>query len=253
MNTVQIKNIKIGEGIPKICVPVVGRTREEILREARHITTLPADLVEWRADWYKDVFHIEKVLATACELQRILNPLPLLFTFRTSIEGGEREISASDYLALNIAAAESGYVDLIDAEAFSMENTAKEIISHSHDHKVKVIISSHDFQKTPPKEELIRRFNIMQDSGADIVKIAVMPGSRQDVLTLMEATLEINEQYARCPVITMSMAGTGVLSRLSGEFFGSAVTFGSAGQASAPGQIPVKELREILDIVHKSL
>ena len=144
-------------------------------------------------------------------------------------------------------------MDLIDAEAFSLENTAKEIISHSHRHKVKVIISSHDFKKTPPKEELIRRFNMMQDSGADIVKIAVMPGSRQDVLTLIEATLEINEKYARCPIITMSMAGTGVLSRLSGEFSGSAVTFGSAVRASAPGQIPVKELREILDIVHNSL
>jgi len=51
----------------------------------------------------------------------------------------------------------------------------------------------------------------------------------------------------------MSMAGTGVISRLAGEAFGSALTFGAATKASAPGQIPVNELKQVLDILHKSL
>ena len=67
------------------------------------------------------------------------------------------------------------------------------------------------------------------------------------------ATLEMSEKYADRPIITMSMAGTGVVSRLTGETFGSALTFGAASKASAPGQIGVNELKQVLDIIHSSL
>ena len=73
-----------------------------------------------------------------------------------------------------------------------------------------------------------------------------LPTCRQDVLTLLSATLEMAETYADRPIITMSMSGTGVISRLTGEFFGSALTFGAAAKASAPGQIPVSELETVL-------
>lgn len=75
----------------------------------------------------------------------------------------------------------------------------------------------------------------MQDMNADIPKIAVMPQNRKDVLTLLAATEEMATNYADRPIITMSMAGTGVISRLCGEVFGSSMTFGAAKKASAPG------------------
>ena len=56
MIPIVVRNVKIGEGIPKICVPIVGKTEEEIFEEAEVITSLPADMVEWRADWFDDVF-----------------------------------------------------------------------------------------------------------------------------------------------------------------------------------------------------
>ena len=105
------------------------------------------------------------------------------------------------------------------------------IISKAHDFNVKVVSSNHDFDKTPEKEELIRRLCKMQELGADIPKIAVMPTCRRDVLMLLDATLEMTESYADRPIITMSMAGTGVISRLAGEAFGSALTFGAATKA----------------------
>ena len=92
----------------------------------------------------------------------------------------------------------------------------------------------------------------MQTLGADIPKIALMPNCKKDVLTLLEATLEMSEQYADRPIITMSMAGTGVVSRLTGETFGSALTFGAASPASAPGQIGVHEVPQVLDIIQKT-
>ena len=93
----------------------------------------------------------------------------------------------------------------------------------------------------------------MQQSGADILKIALMPQSKQDVLTVLAATLEMSEQHTDRPLITMSMAGTGVISRLAGEVFGSAITFGAASKTSAPGQIGVRQLADVLDIIHNNL
>lgn len=253
MKTVQVRNITIGEGRPKICVPIVGQTKADILLEAGTFARIPVDVVEWRVDWFEDVFDTDKVLDVAKDLQAVLKDTPILFTFRTAKEGGEKTISNEAYKALNMAVAKSGYVDLIDVEAFTGEEIVKSMIQEAHSYGVKVIASNHDFDATPEKDEIVRRLRMMQDYGADIPKMAVMPKSKQDVLTLLSATLEMSQQFADRPIITMSMAGTGVVSRLTGETFGSALTFGAATKASAPGQINVTELEQVLDIIHKSL
>ena len=253
MNTVKVRDIEIGAGAPKIIVPIVGVTKNDIIEEAKTFHSIPVDVVEWRVDWFEGVFDFAQVEDVLKDLREALGNIPLLMTFRTSKEGGEKEISVSDYTALNIAAAQSGYVDLIDVEAFTGDDVVKTIIDAAHEAGVKVIASNHDFFKTPEKAEIIRRLRMMQDFGADIPKMAVMPTCKQDVLTLLSATLEMSEKYADRPIITMSMAGTGVVSRLTGETFGSALTFGAASKASAPGQIGVNELKQVLDIIHSSL
>lgn len=253
MHTVRIRNVTIGKGRPKICVPIVSPTLEEIIREAGSFSSIPIDLAEWRADWYEDVFNMAKLLDTARALRESLGEIPLLFTFRTKTEGGAKAISDEQYKALNIAIIESGCADLIDVEIFSKKAVAGEIISAAHAGKVTVIGSNHDFHQTPSQGEIVKRLCHMRKAGADIPKIAVMPQSEQDVLTLLSATLEMSRQHADCPIITMSMAKTGLISRLAGETFGSAVTFGAASKASAPGQIGVKELAQALDIIHGSL
>lgn len=253
MDSVIIRGVAVGEGIPKICVPIVGKTKDEIIKAAEAMKKLPVDVAEWRADWFKDVFDREAVLDVLKELRNVLGETPLLFTFRTKKEGGEKSISENEYAELNLAVAESGLADLIDIEVFIGGNVAEKLIGTIHACGGKIVGSNHDFQKTPEKEEIIRRLRLMQDLGADIPKIAVMPKNKQDVLTLLAATEEMSRLYADRPIITMSMSGDGVISRLSGEVFGSALTFGSAGQASAPGQPEVKELSKMLEILHRSL
>lgn len=83
-------------------------------------------------------------------------------------------------------------------------------------------------------------------------KIAVMPRSAEDVLTLLAATSEFKEKYAERPVISMSMGWLGSISRVAGEFFGSALTFAAAKHASAPGQLSAGDVDEILRILHNS-
>lgn len=88
-------------------------------------------------------------------------------------------------IKLNEMAVKTGFADLVDAEAFTGTDEVNTIVETAHLYGVKVIASNHDFQKTPPKEEIVSRLCFMQECGADIVKIAVMPQSKKDVLTLL--------------------------------------------------------------------
>ena len=152
-----------------------------------------------------------------------------------------------------IKAAQTGYLDLVDVEIFSVDDIVKKIIDGAHAAGVKVIASNHDFFKTPAKADIIYRLRKMQDMNADIPKIAVMPQNKKDVLTLLAATEEMTTNYADRPIITMSMAGTGVISRLCGEVFGSSMTFGAAKKASAPGQMGVNDLNTVLGLLHNAM
>jgi len=253
MNTVKVRNTVIGEGLPKICVPIVGVTKEDIIAEAKTFDSIPVDVVEWRVDWFENVFDFDKVLDVLKDLREALGDIPLLMTFRTSKEGGEKAIDDDAYAELNIKAAQSGYVDLVDVEVFTGDDIVKRIVDGAHASNVKVIASNHDFHKTPDKDDIVGRLRKMQELGADIPKIAVMPTSKKDVLTLLAATEEMASTYADRPIITMSMAGTGVISRLCGEVFGSSLTFGAAKKASAPGQMGVNDLSTVLNLLHKAL
>lgn len=250
MSNITVRNLEIGTGIPKICVPLVGRTSSDILKEAKHLLTLQADLVEWRADYFEDVFQISSVLGLLQNLRDILGELPLLMTFRTKLEGGEKSINRNYYISLVKNVISSKYVDLVDVELFSGEETVRELVEFSHAKGVKVILSNHDFEKTPSKEVLFSRLIKMQALGADLPKIAVMPTCKKDVLTLLSVTEEFTSAHPDTPIITMSMSKDGMISRLCGEYFGSAITFGAAGTASAPGQVAITELRQILELLH---
>ena len=253
MNTVKIRDIEIGAGAPKIIVPIVGITKEDIIEEAKTFDSIPVDVVEWRVDWFEGVFDFAKVEDVLKDLRTVLGNIPLLMTLRTSKEGGEKAIEPDAYAELNIKAAQTGYVDLIDVEIFTGDEIVKKIIDGAHAEGVKVIASNHDFFKTPAKADIIYRLRKMQDMNADIPKIAVMPQNKKDVLTLLAATEEMATNYADRPIITMSMAGTGVISRLCGEVFGSSMTFGAAKKASAPGQMGVNDLNTVLGLLHNAM
>lgn len=253
MNTIKVRNVVLGEGKPKICVPIVGITKEDIIKQAKALEEVKVDVVEWRVDWFEGVFELDKVKEVLVDLRKELKELPILFTFRTSKEGGEKSIENNEYVNLNKEITATGLVDLVDVEAFTGDNEVKEIIEAAHRVNVKVVVSNHDFDKTPSKGDIVSRLRKMQDLGADIPKIAVMPKCKLDVLELLEATTIMSEQYANRPIITMSMAGQGVISRLCGEVFGSCLTFGAVNKASAPGQINVEELDKVLNIINKSI
>ncbi|MCI8293074.1 MAG: type I 3-dehydroquinate dehydratase [Hespellia sp.] len=254
MHPVRVRNTVIGEGMPKICVPIVGVTKEEIEAEAKAILqNSSVDIVEWRADWYVDVLDAMKVEDLLNLLREVLGNIPLLFTFRTLEEGGKKAIAVEDYVSLNRRIVQTGNADLIDVELFMGDEAVKAILKEVHAMGKQVIASNHDFHATPEKEEMLARLCRMQELGADILKLAVMPQSRRDVLRLLDVTEDMTTNYANCPVVTMAMGRLGLISRISGEAFGSALTFGALEKASAPGQMKVEDLETVLGLLHKNM
>lgn len=246
---VTVKNIKIGEGIPKIAIPLTAPTFLELEEAVDHLAGAPCDLIEWRGDCYELIREPGSWRAPLVLFRQRIPQLPLLFTIRTSVEGGKLEISTEEYIHLLETVINSGVIDLVDVELSRGEKLMERLVGCAHAAGVKVVGSCHDFQNTPPRETLVRTLCTMQNLGCDLVKYAVMPQKEEDVLTLLEATLEMKEKHPRTPVITMSMGPMGAITRIGGGRFGSAITFGTAGAASAPGQLPANLLVQLFPLI----
>lgn len=235
-----------------ICVPVTEQREEEIVKEIRLLSEKKVDMIEWRADWFDEVRESERVTDVLEQVRPYIGETLFLFTFRSKKQGGEKQLTPKEILALNEAAAKTGVVDFVDMEYFEYEKP-KKAIERIQSCGAYVITSHHDFAKTPELSVMQTLLEKMYRGGADVVKLAVMPTSKQDVLNLLEATESFVSAYPDIPAVTMSMGKDGVISRLCGEVFGSAVTFGSHRKASAPGQMQMEDLDIILEKIHKSI
>ena len=242
---IEVRNKVLGDGITKICIPVTAVNREIMRAQVQQILSGPCDLIEWRVDYYQETEGPCWLEETLTYLRNLIGDIPLIFTIRTAEEGGELCISKEQYQEWNVRAAVSGFADFIDVEINRGEELLQELCGKIHAAGKKVIASFHDFGKTPEKRELLRILCRMQELGADVTKAAVMPQSDRDVLTLLDAALEMKETYADRPFITMSMSVRGGISRLCGNLTGSALTFATAGRASAPGQIEADLVQKV--------
>lgn len=241
-------NLTFNDNKLKICVPIIGKTSQEIIDSVSELHQMDHDLIELRIDYYENVDDFNKVIELLQNIRKI-HSKPVLFTFRTTPEGGMHEFSEELYFALNNMAIKSSCIDLIDIELFCTEKKEKIIasIKLAHANNVKVVLSNHDFNNTPPKTEIISRFVEMQNLNGDIAKIAVMPLSERDVLTLMDASLDMKNQYPKQPFITLSMGPLGVITRVTGGMLGSCITFASLKSSSAPGQLNITDTKYIIE------
>lgn len=254
MRTLAIRRTVLGDGRPKICVPLTARSLTQLEEQLNRLRQVPCDMTELRADYLDQAeldASLEQILA---QVRRGIGERVLVFTIRTKREGGLWDPDYDLYRRWNLRAAEGG-ADLVDLELFTVLEGEKEglkaesapaLIAQIHAKGCRVIGSSHDFEKTPETEEMIRRLMRMQELGMDLTKLAVMPRSRQDVVRLLDVSVRMLEEIADRPFVTMSMGKTGLISRCIGGFDGSAFTFASAAEASAPGQIPAEEMARVL-------
>lgn len=241
----------IGGDRPLICLPLVGDTGTKVLQEAEALAALQPDLLEWRIDAYDNVESHNDCLALLKKVRAVIGEIPLIFTCRIDLEGGFKEISRESRLGLFSAATKSGDVDIIDIELCNDEEFIRTVREQTQQSTVQLILSYHNFKETPSELFIYSKLAEAQTAGADICKLAVMPADYGDVLTLLSATHKARNEVILGPIVTMSMGPQGAVSRLAGGLFGSDITFAIGMEASAPGQIPIKELKTGMDLLYK--
>jgi len=251
MSMLKVKNKVIGEGKPLVCVSVMDTNKDDIIAEVKRLVENHAEMVEWRVDAFNGVKSPNAVREVLRELAPLVKETILVFTFRSKEQGGQCSLDSDMVYDLHQVAAESNVVDFIDVEYFYTENADDEIY-HLQRMGTKVITSHHDFHETPSSDVLFMLLEQMKHSNTDIVKLAVMPQNTDDVLKLLAETNHFHKRYPNQPLITMSMGKLGAVSRVCGEAFGSCVTFGAGKNASAPGQVPMAKLEEILEVLSLS-
>lgn len=243
LKLVEIRGVTIGYGKPKIIVSLISSTRDCLQAEIEYLLQKKPDIWEWRLD-FMETFEEAELIETLSLIRELTFPSPLLVTYRTVQEGGQGRLRSNAYANLLQLIAKSQLCDLVDVELFSEDN--KQLVASIHAEGVKVIVSNHDFEKTPPKEELIWRLREMQFINGDIGKLAVMPKRPHDVLCLLDAADQMKTLYADRPFIVMSMGDLGAISRLGGHHYGSSATFAAGSTPSAPGQLPVELMKQLL-------
>ena len=216
-----------------ICVPIVESNIRDAITSAERALEV-ADIVEFRVDYFKEIKK-EDIVEMA--------KYPSIITIRTHWEGGRYRGSDDRRIELYKTAIEND-VKYIDIELKEKRN--RELVDFRDDieSKTKIIISYHNFEETPSYDTLLDIVNRELQIG-DIAKFATMVNTKRDILNILRVI-----QNFEGKVIGIGMGERGKLTRILGTYFGSILTFASMeGKSSAPGQIDVKRLKEIYNLI----
>ena len=270
-------------GLPAVAVSLTGPSLAQARTQARSAIDAGADVLELRVDLLEeagalaapDPLDAATVAAQVLECLRGLREAidtidgadagsPVLLTCRTAAEGGRAQLDDTAYGSL-LRSVLDGLTDwaperrpvAIDVEV--QRGCLPQVCTQAHGLGVDVVASFHDFETTPVDEALEEVLARMAREGADLAKIAVWPTSADDVARLLgvcaRATAGAGEAAALgVPVAAMSMGALGAVSRVA-PAFGSALTFAvvpdeqGQARASAPGQLPIQDVRRCLELL----
>ena len=216
----------------KFCIPVVETTVGKALIAIKEVNRW-ADLIELRVDYLKGV-----KLSLLLENQQ----KPFIVTNRRREEGGKYRGEESKRLGVLQEAIDLG-ADYIDVELATESPFLQRLIRNKKE--TQVILSFHDFQRTPSLKELQRLSGQMIRLGADVIKIVPFAKSWEDNLNILSLIPFAREKKQK--IVAFCMGEKGKISRIFSPFLGAAWTYASLNKsrASAPGQLTVRELREI--------
>lgn len=248
---VTVRSKVIGGPDPLICLPLVAETKADLLSQAKELTALAPDLLEWRIDGYNRVEDVGDSLQALRQLRAAIGEIPLIFTCRIDAEGGFKNIDQQVRLELILETIRAGEADIIDVEICNDAGFRNKVTEACRSHGAKLIFSYHNFNETPSEAFIVEKLLEARQLDADIAKVAVMPKDYADVLTLLSATLKARTEGLGIPIVTMAMGPEGAVTRLAGGLFGSDITFAIGKQASAPGQIPIGVLRKAMDALYE--
>jgi 3-dehydroquinate dehydratase type I len=218
------------------CIPILSQNTEEALEKIALAEQI-ADILEIRLD-AMDSFDLGKIVATASR--------PVLVTYRSKQEGGRGSADYGTRVRYLLRAAEVG-ADFVDVE-FSMPLEFRKNLSQRRN-TCQLIVSTHLLKGTPPQEKLEETLRRMAATGAGIVKIVTLAKAPEDNIRVLGLIPLAKNLGVR--IIAFCMGDTGRISRIAGPLMGGYLTFASleTGEESASGQIPIREMKKIMDII----
>lgn len=219
-------------GVPLVAVSFYDRDGERLAREAR---SAGVDIAELRIDQFSNTT-TDHVLAQVREFRH----LPVLATVRSEHEGGGWR--GTEVERLDLFRAVMPFAAAVDIELSSRE-ILHDVVATARQHDVMVIVSHHDFERTPDVGELEAVVGAAQAAGADIVKVSTMARSVADVKRL--ASLLVNADDGP-ELIVIAMGATGTVSRVFFPALGSRITYSFIGDRPSPGQLEFTETFRLL-------
>ena len=238
----KIGSVSINRSSVRIITSLCGRTLSELTKGLQKLNRSQADIVEWRLDTYETLE--TNAVSEVFQVLRKLTKKPILVTLRTKKEGGAAALTDSAYKALLLALMRLS-PDALDIEL--QRKTSSCLLEAAKKTHVTTVVSYHNFASTPSEESLKKKLSAMQQTPADILKIALMPKTLEDVFNVVSAARWAKKQLSK-PVIAISMGEKGILTRLACKTFGGCATFASfEKKTSAPGQITIQTTKHFLE------
>ncbi len=156
-------------------------------------------------------------------------------------------MSESDRQDIIIEAVNSG-ASMVDIEVESGDDFKEEIIKAARKKKCRIIVSYHDYEKTPVMRELEQLLTWCFESGADIAKIACQAHSPEDAARLLALY-----SFGR-PLISIGMGEAGKITRIAAPLLGAPFTYASAedSKKTAPGQMNAEKLEAIIKMIKEA-
>lgn len=217
-----------------VCASIIEETFEDTVSVAAGTR---ADLVELRLDYLREKPDFSKIK----EIKK-----PVIAACMPSWEGGRFEGSEEERVRL--LKDSLPFIQYVTIELNTGAGLRDALVDKAKEKGVKVIVAYHDFEETPPLDEIKDTLKRELEAGADVAKVAFTPKNTGDVLAVLQATAE---HTLSIPVITLSMGELGRASRIIGPLLGSHLTYAAAAgdKKAAPGQLTVDELKKILTTI----
>ena len=228
-----------------ICIPITARTHAGAMRAIEGSAAV-ADVIELRMD----LIHKGRLVELIEQVRACGETVQVLVTHRPVAAGDPLQERCRIDCLKEAVGLGVDYVDVELETERALRDDLRETIVHLQ-RRTALIVSHHDFERTPPLKTLRSLFRRCVRAGADIVKIVTWAGTPQDnlrVLGLMDAA-----EREDIALINFCMGPQGRISRIAAPMLGSYLSYVSLrrGGQSASGQLTITEMNKIMDILRR--
>lgn len=223
---------------PAICLSLNCSTMDEIRQEIETYKDY-CQLVEWCVDKTDGAseYAKEEFLAKLKEIKYLCPGKKIVVDYKGDAETGDR-----------IQRWALGCADIIDIDADNPN--LSQLVREAKRKKTKTLISHHNFDEMPERNEIAEQFLRMEKTGGDILKIACFANQEADNYAMLQGAGAYSQLKNHKPIVAIAMGAEGQTSRICAGDFGSVISYACGSKATAPGQFNAKELSGYLDVYY---